>query len=464
MSRPAQGFCSIVCALAVALGGCTSTRSTDPELFDPHESCIAEQDRLRAEREEVELKLKAELHTLQDDLQVLRRHAERLAEELAASRETSTRLQTGVDAAMGLIRARDQELIDLKRRLEDPGRAEAQGDLAAQLLIQKDKEIRELREELVRIKAGEERVIPEAVRKGIVPSIDLDQPVATVDGQVLTRRDLAEYMYGDLATKQLVDPFVNRHLVLRAANRLGITVTDAECEAFVAREVLDQVKQAGSEPAWLERLAQMGYDRRGWESRLRYQARPMLLLFRLVERERETTTGRELFEQRIRQAFEQTHSTRVSGRHILFALPPQPNADQVARAQQQAKQVLQMLAQGMSFADLAQRYSQDPDTRRLGGYLGEFERDKLADLPELNDAFFTLPEGRPSQPIRTRLGFHLALVDERRAPQRGLDEAMRRELAERLRGEPPSPEEQAAVINRLRREAQIRTMLGISND
>lgn len=465
MSRPAQGFCSVVCAIAIALGGgCGPSRNTQDEaLFDPHEACLAEQERLRAEKDEKVGAAETELGIIKDDLETLRRHAERVTEELVASRKTAEAQLEAIKGYQGLVAARDQEIRELKAGPLQNG----DEDLAAQLLRQKEREIQTLRAEVVRLEKGEPRPdrkeLPGIVK--VAPDVDLDRPVADVDGDILTRRELAEYLYADLATRQLLDPFVNRHLVLRAAARAGMTVNEAEVEAFVVREVLEQIKRSGSEAAWLEQLAEVGFDRRGWESRLRYQARPMLLLGRLVERERETISGRAAFEKRIQALYEQAYSVRVSGRHILIAVPQNAPQSEVHKAQRAAEQVYQLLLQGHSFADLAQKYSQDRDTGRLGGYMGEFEREALADRPELEEPFFrTLPEGRPSQPIRTRLGFHLLLVDQRRTPQRALDESLRRELAERLRGEPATPEEQAAVINRLRAQARIRTMLGISND
>ena len=458
MSRPAQEFLCLIAAGALLCAGCAG--SADPDPFDPHEPCQEEMAAIKAEKDDQLQTVRRELAVAQDDMELLRRHAERQERELQASRETTQEQQQAVEALQAMVRARDAELIELRgSAVPTPPEGELQG--AMELLRQKDLQIKRLQDELVRREGGTPREVPPEVEQGVrLASVDLDLPVARVDEHTFSRRDLAEYLYADLANQSLLDLFLNRHLVLRAAARQGIVVSDVDAEAWVANQVLAQVHEASGEANWEQRLQEMGWTRRAWEARLRYQARPMLALDRLVDRERESGAGRALFEARLRAAYEEAYSTRVSARHILFALPRDPTDAQLAQALRAAEQTWQQLSRGVSFSDLAGKLSQDPETRRLGGYLGEFGRDKFAAFPELNTAFFTIEVGRPSRPIRTQLGYHLVLVDERREPSRPFDEATRRELAARLRGQPAAPEEQAAVLARLRREARIETMLG----
>lgn len=459
MSRLAQEFPWLVAVATTLLVGVGCTSSGDANPFDPHEACHEETAAVRAEKDDQIATLRRELNVAQDDLEALRRHAERQEREVAGLREANQQLQQSLDAAIALVHARDQELAELR----DSARPAAEGELpgAMELLRQKDQQIKRLQDALVSREGGAPRELPESVEKGVrLASVDLDLPIARLDNQTFTRRDLAEYLYADLANRSLLDLFLNRHLVLRAARRSGVEVSDVDAEAWVANQILAQVQEAGGEAQWEARLQELGWGRRAWEARLRYQARPMLALERLIDRERGAGAVGAIFEARVKAAYEEAYSTRVSGRHILFATPRNPTDAQLAQALRAAEQTWQQLQKGASFTDLAAKLSQDPETRRLGGYLGEFGREKFANLPELNTALFSLEVGRASRPIRTQLGYHLVLVDERREPSRPFDEATRRELAARLRGQPASPEEQAAMVADLRRAARIEALPG----
>ena len=70
------------------------------------------------------------------------------------------------------------------------------------------------------------------------------------------------------------------------------------------------------------------------------------------------------------------------------------------------------LQQGADFAALAKRYSEDSH-QDDGGDMGWVAQGEL--LPELDAALAALPLETVSDPIQTRLGFHLLKVAERRS-------------------------------------------------
>ena len=72
----------------------------------------------------------------------------------------------------------------------------------------------------------------------------------------------------------------------------------------------------------------------------------------------------------------------------------------------------QIVERGASFQDMARRYSQSPNAAD-GGNLGFVGKGTLA-IPRLEAAAFGLEPGEVSQPIETRLGWHLLTITERR--------------------------------------------------
>ena len=96
---------------------------------------------------------------------------------------------------------------------------------------------------------------------------------------------------------------------------------------------------------------------------------------------------------------------RVRALHILVRVTderPEP------KARQRIEEIRRQLRDGADFAALAKRYSEDG----YGGVIDWAARGEL--LPELDAALFSLAPGVMSDPIQTKLGFHLLNVEERK--------------------------------------------------
>jgi peptidyl-prolyl cis-trans isomerase C len=285
--------------------------------------------------------------------------------------------------------------------------------------------------------------------------MDLEVPVATIDGGPRTRREFCEFLYRDLATPQLLELFINRHLIITEARRRGIEVNDVDVAVWVEEQLVDHVRQAGSAEAFERKLAEGGFTKDAWATRLRYQARPMLYLRRLAVAERTTPEGREAFEARIREEYHEAYGERVTGSHIFVEVAPDAAGVDHEAALAKARAAAEQVRRGIPFADVARRLSEDAQTRPLGGTLGTFGKDRFARSPEFNAAFFSLEPGRVSDPIRSPAGYHVILVEKRTPAARPFDDAVRQELAGRLSNEPPTDAELEGLIQRLRSRALI---------
>ena len=125
-------------------------------------------------------------------------------------------------------------------------------------------------------------------------------------------------------------------------------------------------------------------------------------------------TEKSVTDQLVREAYDRM-SQEVNASHILIRVAPDaPPQDTLAAYQKIGKLREQALA-GADFAQLARTESQDPSARENAGKLGYFTAMQM--VYPFESAAYKTPVGQVSQPIRTRFGYHLIRVNDRRAAQ-----------------------------------------------
>jgi len=76
-----------------------------------------------------------------------------------------------------------------------------------------------------------------------------------------------------------------------------------------------------------------------------------------------------------------------------------------------AKELVEKLAAGEEFAELAKEHSKDPGSAANGGALGFFTRGRM--VPEFENAAFLTEEGKISEIVATEYGYHIILVNKK---------------------------------------------------
>ncbi len=113
-----------------------------------------------------------------------------------------------------------------------------------------------------------------------------------------------------------------------------------------------------------------------------------------------------------------TESERVHARHILFRVPPDASPETIEQVLKRAEFTKQAIEGGEDFQKVAKEQSQDETTADQSGDLGFFSRGTMN--RELEKAAFNLELGKISDPIRTELGYHVLVVEEKK-PETMLD-------------------------------------------
>ncbi len=100
-------------------------------------------------------------------------------------------------------------------------------------------------------------------------------------------------------------------------------------------------------------------------------------------------------------ATSQGSQTEVKASHILV------------ETEEQVKEALKRVRSGEDFAKVATEISKDPGSP--GGELGWFTKEKM--VPEFAELAFKTPPGQISDPVKSRFGWHIIKVEDRRTQE-----------------------------------------------
>lgn len=145
---------------------------------------------------------------------------------------------------------------------------------------------------------------------------------------------------------------------------------------------------------------------------------------------------------------ERTMVDQLHIRHIL--LRPNEILDEAA-TQQKARSIREQILNGDDFATIAKSVSEDPGSKADGGDLGWLSPGET--VPEFEQAVANLPMKQLSEPIKSRMGWHLVEVLERRSHDT-TDEVKRNQCGRQIRAA-KAEEERELWLRRLRDQAFV---------
>ncbi len=254
-----------------------------------------------------------------------------------------------------------------------------------------------------------------ATRALAVPGAN--EPVATVvDGNEksqVTKGELINFLsrYPIPATENreqvyhdAVDSLVNTKLLTIFLNRQRITVPPAKIDEEMAR-LEQQLKADGRDlaTALLEDNTSLETVRKELENRIRW-SEYVKSLATDAELKRYVSANRDLF-----------YGTQVRASHILLKVDPDAPAAEKEKVKKKLADLKgQIDANTITFAQAANKYSEDP--ANAGGAGGDLDFFTLSSgfIPEFTDVAFKLRKGSISDPVETPYGYHLIQVTDRK--------------------------------------------------
>ncbi len=233
--------------------------------------------------------------------------------------------------------------------------------------------------------------------------VPLPRVIAKVGDQEITRAELILRLSKPGSQVQRHDPAQCRALLESAiqavlfrpeAGKYQVEVKDEEVQAefekvrtaFPSEEAFGRfLKERGANVDVLRRVIEDG-----------------LLLKKIEERQIQSWH----FSEELQQEYFNEHRSelakdRVKVSHLLV------------KTKEEAERILlERNIKNRSFSDLAVKYSLDEKTSEQGGDLGWIERGKMS--PEFDTAAFSLAIGSISKPVKSPLGWHLILVEDKK--------------------------------------------------
>lgn len=225
-------------------------------------------------------------------------------------------------------------------------------------------------------------------------SVQAQTTVATVNGQTLTQEQLSL-----LAQQQAGVPFEQ--------------LNDAQKNALLQQLVQLSLLAQQAEEDGLQDNPQV-------QARLEANRRAILaqsVLQQIAEGDVDEAALRELYEEQYGGEGE----VELHARHILV------------EEEQLANSLIEQLNEGADFAELAQEHSTGPTGER-GGDLGWFSPAQM--VPTFSEAAQALEVGEYTrEPVQTRFGWHVILLEDRRTAEPPTFEAVEQELRNQLIGQ-----------------------------
>jgi peptidyl-prolyl cis-trans isomerase SurA len=157
----------------------------------------------------------------------------------------------------------------------------------------------------------------------------------------------------------------------------------------------------------------------------------------------------------------QTHPQMFAGeeqvrvRHIFLEIPPKATSTQDAAIRRKGERILQRLRSGEDFAKVAKEVSEGPSAKD-GGDLGFLKRG--TSQPEVDRVAFGLRPGEISGLVKTRFGYQILKIEDRRMGGAQPFEQVREQIRDRLYNEQLETFKNQYVAE-LRKDALIETKL-----
>ncbi|GJQ22340.1 hypothetical protein BIY37_10425 [Candidatus Brocadia sapporoensis] len=245
--------------------------------------------------------------------------------------------------------------------------------------------------------------------------------VAVVNGQKIPKQELYTLLI-DTYGEDALDVLIRRTLILQAAEKEGIKITNTEIEQKLETLINNEIEgllrtyQIKDRADLEKELAKVGSSlenvKKKMSTRMRKQAEVELLAERLMEKTITVT------DEDLQKAYDLQYGEKIEASQIVF------------RTRREAEDALKKLQAGADFATLAKNESVDRISAARGGKMQPFSpKDGIGtDVAHLK-------VGEISDIIKTDYGYHIIKITDRKPPSNNSFKSVKGELAKAVRNQ-----------------------------
>ncbi len=237
-----------------------------------------------------------------------------------------------------------------------------------------------------------------------------NETVATVNGVAISKDKLFDSM-AELGGKQTLDNLIQDELVMQAADKAGVKVTDAD----VDKEIASIKARFPSETEFESALQQANMTLDDLKKQTPMQLRIRKILEPQVIDKVTDADVKKYFDEN-KASFNTPLQVRAS--HILVA------------TEKEANDILAELKAGGDFAAIAKAKSTDTGSKESGGDLGFFGAGAMD--PAFEKAAFALKKDELSAPVKSSFGYHIIKVTDRKEAKTATFEEEKAKIKDQL--------------------------------
>ncbi len=207
----------------------------------------------------------------------------------------------------------------------------------------------------------------------------------------------------------VLNEIISQKLILVEAENESISVTKEEIEPRITQMIEDIKERYPSEADFLKALQEQGLTLKDLKANYEENLKTKLIMQKLIENK---FSGIMISPIAVKRFYEENKDSianrpaRVKLSHILMFI--KPSEAESRKGFDEALDVYKLLYTGGDFSILAQEFSEDENSKYIGGMLGKIKKGET--MEEFEGIVFKLKPGTISQPFPTRLGYHIVEV------------------------------------------------------
>ena len=265
------------------------------------------------------------------------------------------------------------------------------------------------------------------VNNDVIPLSEVEQRVAPELVRVMRESDpQARAKARSQLIHAALDQMIGEKLLDVEMKDANLEVTEAQVEAGI-----EDVKKTNNltDDQFKAAVQEQGFSMVMFRQNFRRQMQ-RLQLIRTKVQPKVKITEQDLRVEYQRAAKDSSQDYEVHVRHLVVAVLPKATSEEQEKAHQKARSLAEQARKpGVDFAVFAKKNSEGSSAQD-GGDLGFFKRGTME--PAFDRAAFALKAGEISDPVRTKFGWHILKVEEKRNTGMKTFEELKPELQSKL--------------------------------